>query len=258
MNLSRRKLLGLVAGAFGVGAAASACRPSPVSNGARSPDLAPSVSAPRNPSPLPATTTPTEPGAPSTAVGRLIEVIGREGWTPLAQGTFRRHTIERITIHHTAVELTDNRDAPSRLRRHTDWHMSQGWPDLAYHFVVDRNGNIYEGRPVDAVGDTFTDYDPTGHLLPCFEGDFNRQSPSAEQIAAMTQIVAWAMQTFSVPRERIAGHRDWATTTCPGEDMYWRIPGIGRDAADHGATGLAYLRGDDAAAAVDRIQSGAS
>ncbi len=134
--------------------------------------------------------------------------------------------------------------------------MSHGWPDLAYHFVVDRNGNVYEGRPIEAIGDTFTEYDPTGHFLACFEGHFDRQAPSGAQLAAMTRLVAWAMQTYSVSGDLIGGHRDWAGTTCPGDNMYWRLAGLTRAASDHEAVALSYLRGDDARERVALITSG--
>ena len=53
----------------------------------------------------------------------------------------------RMTIHHTAVVLGDNRNAPARLRQHQRYHQdTQGWIDIAYHMSVDRNGNIYQLR----------------------------------------------------------------------------------------------------------------
>ena len=186
-----------------------------------------------------------------------LQIIGREGWTSRPQGEFTRHTVERITVHHTAAEITDNRVAIARLRQHQDWHMSHGWPDLAYHFMVDRHGNVYEGRPVDAVGDTFTEYDPTGHLLVCFEGHLDIQDPSPAQLSAMMRLVAWATQIHSVRATNIAGHRDWADTTCPGKNMYWRLDGLVRAAIDHDSIEVVYLRDRAALDRVAEISSGA-
>ena len=57
----------------------------------------------------------------------------RPGGTP--------HTITRMTIHHSAVVLGDNRNAPGRLRQHQQYHQDeQGWIDIAYHVGVDRTG----------------------------------------------------------------------------------------------------------------------
>ncbi len=253
MDLSRRRLLVLLAGSVGLGSVLTACRAA-VESAAFT-----STSMPSNSPATSTTTTSTRPAAsPSPTLPTLetLEIIGREGWSSRPQGEFRHHRIERITIHHTAAEIVDNRRAPALIRQHEDWHMSHGWPDLAYHFMVDRKGNVYEGRPVEAIGDTFTEYDPTGHFLACFEGHFDRQDPSGAQLAAMTRLVAWAMRTYSVSGELIGGHRDWAGTTCPGDNMYWRLDGLARAASDHGAVALSYLRGDDARERVDLIANG--
>ncbi|MDJ0952921.1 MAG: peptidoglycan recognition family protein [Acidimicrobiia bacterium] len=162
----------------------------------------------------PQTTTTVEP------VGALA-VICKDAWgaMPVA-GEFRQHTIDRITVHHTAVVLTDNRAAPARLRGHQEFHQGRGWPDIAYHFIIDAAGNIYEGRPVDAVGDTGTDYDPTGHFLVCCEGDFNQQPITPEQYRSLIEILAWGAAAFGVDPTTIQGHRDVASTSCPGDGLH--------------------------------------
>jgi hypothetical protein len=80
------------------------------------------------------------------------------------------------------VVLTENRLAPARLRDHQAYHQGQGWADLAYHFAIDRDGNVYEARPYSAPGDTFTNYDPAGHFLPVLEGDYREQEPTDRQL----------------------------------------------------------------------------
>ena len=71
-----------------------------------------------------------------------------------------------MTLHHEAVVLGDNRNAPERLRKDQRYHQDQhGWIDIAYHVGVDRNGNLYELRSTEIAGDTATDYDTTGHFL---------------------------------------------------------------------------------------------
>ena len=57
-----------------------------------------------------------------------------------------------MTIHHTAVVLGNNSNAPARLRQHQQYHQdSQGWIDIAYHIGVDRNGNIFELRKPETL-----------------------------------------------------------------------------------------------------------
>src|SRR5690242_9152166 len=91
-------------------------------------------------------------------------VLCRDAWgakPPRPGGT--PNTPSRLTVHHTEVVLGDNANAPERLRQHQRYHQdTQGWIDIAYHYSVDRNGNIYQLRDPRLVGDTATSYDPTG------------------------------------------------------------------------------------------------
>lgn len=144
-------------------------------------------------------------------------IICRTAWgaRPVA-GPLDTHTIERLTVHHTAVALDRNSDAPAHIRGHQKFHQDSGWADLAYHYMVDAHGNVYEGRPFDAPGDTFTGYDPAGHFLVCCEGNFDQQSLPAAQLDALAAMLAWGADRFSVSPSTIGGHRDYASTTCPG------------------------------------------
>jgi hypothetical protein len=138
----------------------------------------------------------------------------------------------------------------------------RGWVDLAYHFLVDANGHVYEGRPVTAVGDTATSYDPTGHFLVCAEGDFNRQSIPGAQVAAVADVLAWGASQFGVDPSTIRGHRDWAPeTTCPGDIFYPLISGGSleqavRDRVGAGAPSLNVVCGDAAVARMADIEAG--
>ena len=151
----------------------------------------------------------------------VVPVVPRAVWgRDLHQGTFTTHTIERITVHHTATPWREDTDGAQRTRSHTRGHLGRGWPDLAYHLLIDGHGVVREGRPLTAVGDTGTNYDPTGYLLVTLEGNFEDQEPSPEQLDAAVRVLAWGSATFGVPPEAIDGHRDHAATLCPGESLY--------------------------------------
>jgi hypothetical protein len=141
----------------------------------------------------------------------------RPGGTP--------HTPNRLTIHHTEVVLGDNANAPARLRQHQRYHQdSQGWTDIAYHLSVDRNGNIYQLRDPALVGDTATDYDPTGHFLVVCEGDFNKEQVTQEQLDGAALAFAWAAEKYGIRTATLTGHRDEsADTTCPGTSLYAHV-----------------------------------
>mgnify|MGYP001817427917 FL=1 len=149
----------------------------------------------------------------------VIDVVDREEWGAASpRGAFTSHEIERITIHH-AGDL-DGPTGPAQFRSWQSWHHILGWADIAYHFIVGRDGNVYEGRPFEAVGDTATTYDPTGHILIVVEGNFDVSVPSEAQLEITAQLAAWASLQFDVPAATMSGHRDHAATNCPGDNLH--------------------------------------
>ncbi|MDJ0923647.1 MAG: peptidoglycan recognition family protein [Acidimicrobiia bacterium] len=156
----------------------------------------------------------------------IIDVVPRADWGAAEpRGTFTPHIIDRITIHH-AGDLAGP-IGPPQFRSWQGWHHYLGWPDLAYHFIVGRDGKVYEGRPYNAVGDTATAYDPTGHFLVVVEGNFDEDTPTTTQLELTAQLVAWAAMQFDIPLasslESVSGHRDHAATSCPGDSLYAHI-----------------------------------
>lgn len=168
----------------------------------------------------------------------------------------------RITIHHTAVRLGDNSNAPGRIRADQRYHQdSKGWIDIAYHVGVDRNGNIYELRNAELVGDTATSYDPTGHFLVVCEGNFDEEDVTEKLLTGAALACAWAARRYSISPETVSGHRDFASTSCPGANLYSHIASgdIERRMNDVLATGGGELQrvcGPDADAIVAAIEAG--
>lgn len=264
MDLSRRRLLsGLVALAAAAAGTrwAFTSRPGPIGS-ASVPAGSPTTAAQDPPSTIAAPAVPTTTAVSTTTSTEPvpaveIEVIGREGWgAEPVRGSYVEHRPARITVHHTQAVLGDNRDAPARFRQHQRLHQSdRGWPDLAYHLMIDRDGNVYQGRPLDVRGDTATTYDPTGHLLPCLEGDFNLQDPTDVQIDALVTVVAWMMSTYRIGSDLVAGHRDFADTSCPGDRLYPRLDEIRLRAFERSAERieLSVIEGAEAIARVADI-----
>ena len=231
-SVSRRQLLGL-AGGLGLTSILSACS-------------------------SPATST----GVSLTAA-TSAQLLCRDAWgaQPARPGG-KPHTISRMTLHHEAVVLGDNRNAPTRLRQDQHYHQDQkGWIDIAYHVGVDRNGNIYELRSTEIAGDTATDYNTTGHFLVLCEGDFDQEAVSEAQLRGAAVAFAWAVQNFRIATDTLAGHRDLAQTSCPGANLYAHLASgdLKRRINDLLAAGQVDLQrfcGPDAAARVAAIEAG--
>jgi len=148
-------------------------------------------------------------------------IVSRAEWGARAVSAgYIPHTPQRITIHMDGAYF--ERDPIQRMQTLQAWSIDvRGWVDIPYHYVVDRDGVIYEGRPVQFVGDTGTNYDPSGHISIAAMGDFDIQAPSRAQIEAIIALAAWLSATYGVPPALIQGHRDYAYTTCPGEYFYF-------------------------------------
>ena len=192
------------------------------------------------------------------------EILCRAAWgAEPPRGPGKPHVPVRLTVHHTEVVLGDNANAPARLRQHQRYHQdTQGWIDIAYHFSVDRNGNIYQLRDPLLVGDTATSYDPTGHFLVVCEGDFEQEEVSEDQLNGTALILASAAKQFGIPTGTIAGHRDFAPkTTCPGASLYEHLAsGDLQSRVDSllaaGPVALPTICGSEAAATVADIEAG--
>ncbi len=157
-----------------------------------------------------------------TAVSTL-NIIPRAGWTANEPRSYKQHVPVRITVHHegTRLEVTD--DAAKKIKAIQVWGMGpdRSWVDIPYHFLIAPDGKIYEGRAVTTVGETATEYDPTGHLLITCLGNLEQQEVPSAQLASLIKLVAYTCKKYNLPYETITTHRDNSTqTSCPGKNLY--------------------------------------
>ncbi|GAB3013865.1 N-acetylmuramoyl-L-alanine amidase [Mycobacterium bourgelatii] len=266
--VSRRRLLWL-AGGVGLAATVGSCSNKTAADPASGPTENPSPASPSN-----HMAGPTETGQPtmappgptisaSPAAAASAQLLCRDAWQarPARPGG-KPHTPNRLTIHHSAVVLGANSNAPNRFRQDQRYHQDQlGWVDIAYHIGIDRDGHIYELRDPNIAGDTATEYDTTGHFLVFCEGDFDKEPVSDALLYGAAVACAWAAQTFHIPTSTLAGHRDFAQTSCPGANLYAHISsGDLRSRIDMlldaGGVNLQRFCGPEAVAAVAAIEAG--
>lgn len=129
------------------------------------------------------------------------------------------HRITHITLHHSGSPqpLRPEDDPVAKLRGLQSWGASdRNWWDVPYHFLIDLDGRVYEGRDWRYMGETNTSYDPAGHFLISVIGNYGLQQPTPAQIDAIAGLMVWAADRFDVPLDHIGGHYDYADTDCPG------------------------------------------
>jgi hypothetical protein len=161
--------------------------------------------------------------------------LGDRCWPPRYGTTFKN-----VFVHHTVTSnVYDESESASIVRGIYAYHtQSRGWCDIGYNFLVDRYGNIFEGRrggmrwPVRGAHAGDYNTDSTGISLM---GDFEEASPSRRMRTALVRLIAWRMGTayqgaygkaFIHDRwfKRISGHRDAMATACPGAHVYDWLP----------------------------------
>ena len=193
----------------------------------------------------------------TTTAAASVVAAWREAWgAEQVSGAMVEHVPVRLTLHHTAVSQTALSQGPARARQHQRHHQSLGWPDLAYHFLVDRSGLAYEGRDVRFRGDTGTEYDPTGHFLVCVEGDFDSQEPTDAQLETAVALLAWASQRYGIDSSTLAGHGSYAVTSCPGATVSAMIPEMAAAIAGTGPVEIELVCGSDGARLVADLEAG--
>jgi hypothetical protein len=178
------------------------------------------------------------PGMPRVITRRqwgADESLGDRCWSPRYGSQFKA-----IFVHHTAGSNTYSRSESASVVRgiyayHTE---SRGWCDIGYNFLVDRYGNIYEGRDGGvrrAVrGAHAGDYNVNSTGISLM-GMFENVSPTTAMKKALVRLVAWRLGTAyhggyghaSIQGKRfarISGHRDAMSTACPGQRAYDWLP----------------------------------
>ncbi|HJU69713.1 MAG TPA: peptidoglycan recognition family protein [Gemmatimonadaceae bacterium] len=164
-----------------------------------------------------------------------VPIVGRAEWgarDPVLP--MREHRIERITIHHTATRQDRTRSLTDKLRglqafSQRDDSLGDGrkkpaWADVPYHYYIAVDGTVGEARSWRYVGDSNTPYDPTGHLLIVVEGNFEDEQVTEAQMRALESLVTSFARRFKVPGERLGAHKDYASTRCPGKNLYAELP----------------------------------
>ncbi|MCW2798983.1 MAG: hypothetical protein JWQ70_455 [Aeromicrobium sp.] len=141
-------------------------------------------------------------------------------------------------IHHTAGSNTYSKSDSAGIVRATQaYHMqSRGWCDIGYNFLVDKYGQIFEGRkggidkPVRAAhsGNGPVNEETMGVSMM---GTYDTTEPSDALKSAVVSLVSWRFNQFGIPAKgtyklggltlnRIAGHRNVVSTDCPGTKGY--------------------------------------
>jgi hypothetical protein len=184
--------------------------------------------------------------------------------------------VQLAFVHHT-VSTNDYlpEDSASIVLGICQYHQDHNkWNDIGYNFVVDKYGQIFEGRAggIDqaVIGAQAQGYNSHSTGIACI-GDFSTLPNADAGLEAVAKLIAWKLPLHGAPvtgtvtvtsaggqanrypsgtpvtLQRISGHRDGDSTACPGEALYGQLQRI-RDRAAQLATPVSSLSGKVATA----------
>lgn len=184
-------------------------------------------------------------------------IIPRSGWG--ANESYmtwppEHHPVRKIIVHHTVTQ-NDDPDPPSTIRAIYYYHaVTMGWGDIGYNYLVDWQGNVYEGRygGLDAVGRHVHGPMVEGCGIFAYNcgsvgvgaiGTYGNSvsppnvEPPPALLDAIADLAAWecgrslfnpneSSYFVDMTTQNIAGHRDYNQTACPGDYLYAQLPNL--------------------------------
>ncbi|MFJ9178820.1 N-acetylmuramoyl-L-alanine amidase [Streptomyces sp. NPDC102360] len=205
---------------------------------------------------------------PSTVVKPHIITQAQWGASTEYNGTpVYDDSIKAAVVHHTGVDVDNSSpcaNSAARVRTVQQEHIAKGWYDIGYNFVVDRCGQIFEGRsggmdlPVHGAHDYGFNTDTVGIS---YLGNFQSAKPTKAGLDAIARVVAWKFGQYgldpagkvtltsngdlgvdgnkvangsSITLPRVFGHKDTNSTLCPGTNLYPKLSRIATQAAAPG------------------------
>lgn len=133
--------------------------------------------------------------------------------------------ITGIIIHCTATnpDFMSGRSTQERVDEVRRWHVSDnGWSDIGYHYLIDRDGTIATGRPMEKMGAHVRGQNKgtvgialfggrTSTTTDAFSDNFTRA-----QETSLKLLIDQLKETFG--NVNVSGHNQYANKACPGFD----------------------------------------
>lgn len=176
-------------------------------------------------------------GSSESAPGARPRILRREGWGARAfrgRPEFNRRLVRGV-VHHTVTSNEYTADeVPSILRAIQAYHQNgRGWSDIAYNFVVDRFGRVWEARDhsyESAVVGAASSGTNLQTVAVAFLGDASTAFVPSPILRSIGMTLGWKMRRHGLrpAPTNIVGHRDVGRTACPGDVLYRQLPAIER------------------------------
>lgn len=116
---------------------------------------------------------------------------------------------ERIIWHHIEA-------ANATIEDVNQWHLNKGWACIGYNFYVRKNGEIFKGRPIEAIGAHCMGQNDCSIGI-AFEGDFMAETMEEAQINGGIELTTYLKDKYGI--KEVGGHKEYGDTNCPGDNF---------------------------------------
>lgn len=101
------------------------------------------------------------------------------------------------------------------------WHKEKGWKCIGYHFVIDLDGKIEEGRPVEMIGSHAKGHN-SNSIGICYIGGTEKDNLKVPkdtrtdaQKESMFALVFLLLQQYNLTIDDVYGHYQFSDKACP-------------------------------------------
>ena len=131
--------------------------------------------------------------------------------------------INEIIVHCTATRpgWWIDRSTSEKVAEVRRWHVQdRGWSDIGYHYLIDRDGTVATGRPIDRIGAHVRGHNRGTIGVSLFGGHGSAEADSfsehftPKQDAALRKLLSDLGEKYSITK--ISGHNQYAAKACPG------------------------------------------
>lgn len=119
-------------------------------------------------------------------------------------------TINKIIIHCTATPLSTS------VKSIRNYHLSLGYMDIAYHYIIDSYGFVHNGRPVSQVGAHCRGHNSDSIGIALIGGLHGKFDFTHDQLFSLYDLITRLRVSYNISLYEIYGHNDFTTSkTCP-------------------------------------------
>ena len=176
--------------------------------------------------PLPTVAKTRSQGIPRDSREILPGLRTRLHWSaaPIASNHDMMTKIRAITVHHSAFAAPAAGSAAAQVRAIQAEHQgTRGWADIGYHFLIDAQGGVWEGRRLVYQGAHAGNATPglnVGNIGVCLLGNFEIGPVPAAQEAALLDVLDNLSGWFGLPSVAVQPHKHFKSSTlCPGAQL---------------------------------------